>query len=52
MVGNVEPGSLVLGLPARVVRWVGPRERDQIIDGAQHYVDLLDLHRAGVHRDR
>lgn len=44
----IEPGSLVVGSPARVVRRVTHEERRQIVDGARHYVGLLDEHRRGL----
>jgi len=36
---DIPPDSLVLGAPARVVRPVNPREREQIEYSAAHYVD-------------
>jgi carbonic anhydrase/acetyltransferase-like protein (isoleucine patch superfamily) len=43
----IPPGSLVLGAPARVVRPVGQKERDQIEYGAAHYVELTRRYLAG-----
>jgi carbonic anhydrase/acetyltransferase-like protein (isoleucine patch superfamily) len=37
---DIPPDSLVLGSPARLVRPLKPKEREQIADGAAHYVDL------------
>ena len=37
---DIPPGSLVLGAPARVVRPVNHKEREQIEYGAAHYVEL------------
>lgn len=37
---DIPPGSLVLGSPARVVRPVNQKEREQIEYGAAHYVEL------------
>lgn len=36
----IPPGSLVLGSPAVVKRPINAREREQIADGAAHYVEL------------
>jgi len=36
----IPPGSLVLGSPAKVKRQVTDAEREQIVDGAAHYVEL------------
>jgi carbonic anhydrase/acetyltransferase-like protein (isoleucine patch superfamily) len=44
---DIPPGSLVLGAPARVVRAVNPREREQIEYGATHYVELARTYLAG-----
>ena len=43
----IPPSSLVLGAPARVVRPVNPREREQIEYGASHYVELARRYLAG-----
>jgi carbonic anhydrase/acetyltransferase-like protein (isoleucine patch superfamily) len=37
---DIPPGSLVLGSPARVKRPVNDKEREQIAEGAKHYVEL------------
>lgn len=37
---DIPPGSLVLGSPARVKRPISDREREQIVYGAAHYVEL------------
>jgi carbonic anhydrase/acetyltransferase-like protein (isoleucine patch superfamily) len=44
---DIPPGSLVLGAPARVVRPINPKERDQIEQGAAHYVELARRYLAG-----
>lgn len=36
----IPPGSLVLGSPAKVKRPIDDREREQIVFGAKHYVEL------------
>jgi carbonic anhydrase/acetyltransferase-like protein (isoleucine patch superfamily) len=43
----IPPGSLVLGAPARVVRPVNPKEREQIEYGAAVYVELTRRYLAG-----
>lgn len=43
----IPPGSLVLGAPARVVRPINPKEREQIEAGAAHYVELSRRYLAG-----
>jgi gamma-carbonic anhydrase len=37
---DIPPGSLVIGSPAKVIRSVGDKEREQIVFGAAHYVEL------------
>jgi carbonic anhydrase/acetyltransferase-like protein (isoleucine patch superfamily) len=37
---DIPPGSLVLGSPARVKRAIADKEREQIAEGARHYVEL------------
>ncbi|MGE0873020.1 MAG: gamma carbonic anhydrase family protein [Kofleriaceae bacterium] len=37
---NIPPNSVVMGSPAKVVRTVGDKEREQIEYGALHYVEL------------
>ncbi len=44
---DVPPGSLVLGVPARVVRPVGEALKARIDENWRHYVDLARDHRAG-----
>lgn len=44
---DIPPGSLVLGMPARVVRPVNQKEREQIEYGAAHYVELARMYLAG-----
>jgi carbonic anhydrase/acetyltransferase-like protein (isoleucine patch superfamily) len=44
---DIPPGSLVLGAPARVVRPVNPKEREQIEYGAAVYVQLTRRYLAG-----
>jgi len=43
----IPPGSLALGAPARVKRPVNAKEREQIDDGAAHYVELSRRYLAG-----
>ncbi len=43
----VPPGSLVLGMPAKVVRDVDKELRARIGDTARHYLELARLHRSG-----
>jgi carbonic anhydrase/acetyltransferase-like protein (isoleucine patch superfamily) len=45
--GGVEipPGSLVLGVPGRVVRSTTDAQRHGLLESAAHYVALADLHR-------
>jgi carbonic anhydrase/acetyltransferase-like protein (isoleucine patch superfamily) len=44
---DIPPGSLVLGAPARVVRPVSQKDREQIEYGAAHYVELARRYLAG-----
>jgi carbonic anhydrase/acetyltransferase-like protein (isoleucine patch superfamily) len=44
---NIPPSSLVLGAPARVVRPINPKEKEQIEYGAVHYVELARRYLAG-----
>ena len=44
---EIPPGSLVLGAPARVVRPVNPKEREQIEYAAGVYVELTRRYLAG-----
>jgi carbonic anhydrase/acetyltransferase-like protein (isoleucine patch superfamily) len=44
---DIPPGSLVLGSPARVKREVTDKEREQIVYGAKHYVELTRRYLAG-----
>lgn len=44
---DIPPGSLVLGAPARVVRPVHPKEREQIEFSARTYVELTRRYLAG-----
>lgn len=44
---DIPPDSLVLGAPARVVRPVNLKEREQIEYGALHYVELARRYLAG-----
>ena len=37
---DIPPGSLVVGSPAKVKRPVNDKEREQIVYGAAHYVEL------------
>jgi carbonic anhydrase/acetyltransferase-like protein (isoleucine patch superfamily) len=42
---EVPPGSMVLGVPGRVVRPVGPGEREALRAGALRYVAMIEVHR-------
>jgi carbonic anhydrase/acetyltransferase-like protein (isoleucine patch superfamily) len=44
---RIPPGSLVLGVPAKVIRPVGPELRARIQGTVDHYVRLARLHREG-----
>ncbi len=44
---RIPPGSLVLGVPAKVVRPVDPALRERIQGTVDHYVRLARLHREG-----
>ena len=44
---RIPPGSLVLGVPARVVRAVDEHARARIVRGADTYVRLAERHAAG-----
>jgi carbonic anhydrase/acetyltransferase-like protein (isoleucine patch superfamily) len=44
---DIPPGSLVLGAPAKVIRPINQKERDQIEYGAAHYVELARRYLAG-----
>jgi len=44
---DIPPSSLVLGAPARVVRPINPKEKEQIEYGAAHYVELALRYLAG-----
>lgn len=46
---RVPPDSLVLGVPARVVRATTPDERTRIARTVRSYLTLQDEHRAGRH---
>jgi carbonic anhydrase/acetyltransferase-like protein (isoleucine patch superfamily) len=51
----IPPGSLVLGVPGRVVRAVGDAERARIARGAATYRELAQRHadgRIGYHQSR
>jgi carbonic anhydrase/acetyltransferase-like protein (isoleucine patch superfamily) len=43
----IPPGSLVLGVPAKVVRSLDESARLRILDNAAHYVELAQRHRSG-----
>jgi carbonic anhydrase/acetyltransferase-like protein (isoleucine patch superfamily) len=49
---SIPPNSLVLGVPARVVRETTPAERDRIRRTVDSYLALQDEHRAGRHPRR
>jgi carbonic anhydrase/acetyltransferase-like protein (isoleucine patch superfamily) len=42
---SIAGGSLVLGIPARVVRALTDEEREKILESARHYVANSDLYR-------
>jgi carbonic anhydrase/acetyltransferase-like protein (isoleucine patch superfamily) len=44
---EVPPGSLVLGVPAKVVRDVDDELRKRIGETTRHYLELARLHRSG-----
>ena len=46
---QIPPGSLVLGVPGRVVRQVTPAERERIAKTVRSYLELQAEHRAGKH---
>jgi carbonic anhydrase/acetyltransferase-like protein (isoleucine patch superfamily) len=48
----VAPNSLVLGVPARVVRETTPADRDRIARTVQSYLELQQAHRRGDYRPR
>ncbi len=41
----VPPGSLVLGVPGRVVKETTPQQREQVRASAAHYVKMIVVHR-------
>lgn len=43
----VPPGSLVLGVPGKVVKQLGEAARAGIVENAARYVELAQRHRAG-----
>jgi len=44
---TIPPGSLVLGVPGRVVRETTPEERNEILRNAQEYIRLAQRYRDG-----
>ena len=44
---EVPPGSLVMGVPGKVVRAVDPELATRVLAGWQNYVDMARRHRAG-----
>jgi len=42
----VPPNSLVLGIPAKVVRETNGQDRERIAHAAKHYVELAEVYRA------
>ena len=44
---EIPPGSLVMGIPARIRRPVGEELRQRIRATVEHYVELARLHREG-----
>ena len=49
---TVPEGSLVLGVPGKVVRPLRPEEIDRIHANARSYVDLARAYREGMIRER
>lgn len=49
---EIPPGSLVMGVPAKVVRPVDPALRERHMVGVEHYVRLAGEHRAGKFQKR
>ena len=47
---HIPPGSLVMGMPAKVMRALRPEEIAGIRTWADHYVNLLETHRAYAQR--
>jgi carbonic anhydrase/acetyltransferase-like protein (isoleucine patch superfamily) len=41
----IPPGSLVMGLPGKVVRELGDRDRERIRHAAEHYVEMARRYR-------
>jgi carbonic anhydrase/acetyltransferase-like protein (isoleucine patch superfamily) len=46
----IPPGSLVLGVPGKVVRETTPEERTRALQSAVTYQRLAEAHRSGVVR--
>jgi carbonic anhydrase/acetyltransferase-like protein (isoleucine patch superfamily) len=44
---RIPPNSLVMGIPARVVRETTPDERARLARTIQSYLELQDAHRRG-----
>jgi carbonic anhydrase/acetyltransferase-like protein (isoleucine patch superfamily) len=36
---EIPPGSMVMGVPGKIVRQVTPEEQQRFLDNAQHYVE-------------
>jgi carbonic anhydrase/acetyltransferase-like protein (isoleucine patch superfamily) len=47
---RIPPGSLVLGVPGRVVRPLRPEEIERVVKNARSYVDLAAAYRSGAVR--
>ena len=47
---RVPPGSLVMGVPGRIVRQVDPDLKERIAGTWTHYVEQARDHRAGKYR--
>lgn len=43
---SIPPGSLVAGIPAKVVRQLSEEERSGLVENARHYAELSQAHRA------
>lgn len=48
---HIPPGSLVMGMPAKVVRALEPAEIADIRHWADHYVDLIPFHKMHTERN-
>ena len=44
---EIPPGSMVMGVPGKIVRVVTPEEQQRTLENAQHYVDRAAEYKAG-----